>query len=359
MQSSEGTGIAVGGLFLAQTVPRLLGPLAGAVADRSDLRRLMIAADCGGAALFALLALLPPFGMLLALAAAASLLQAAYSPARGAMIAGLVEPHEVPTAYAVENTAFNLQVAVGPVVGGLLVAAAGARWALAVDAATFAAAAVLIARMRAGEPAREGGPRASVVGDARDGVAYAMANPVARAVTLSLLVAVAFLALDNVALPFLVRDTLGGGAAAYGLASGAFGVGMLAASLTLAFRPGRSPAAVYLTGLATSGAGAIATGLAPAVGAAIAFEGAAGIGNGLENVADNTLIQRHVPRPMLGRVFGLVGSAAYAGQGLAALVGGVYLDLTSPRAVLVTGGLGGLGALALALRPLLRSERSG
>jgi MFS family permease len=127
---------------------------------------------------------------------------------------------------------------------------------------------------------------------------------------------------------------------------------MLAGSLALALRPGRSPSAVYLSGLAISGGGAIATGLSPAVGAAIALQGAAGVGNGLENVANNTLIQRHVPARMLGRVFGLAGSAAYAGQGIAALLGGFYVDLTSPRTAFITGGIGGLGALALALRPL-------
>jgi MFS family permease len=83
VQSTQGTGVAVGALLLAQTVPRLLGPLAGALADRSDLRRLMVGADTGGAAIFALLALLPPFGLILAGGALASVMQAAYSPARG------------------------------------------------------------------------------------------------------------------------------------------------------------------------------------------------------------------------------------------------------------------------------------
>jgi MFS family permease len=186
-----------------------------------------------------------------------------------------------------------------------------------------------------------------------------MGNPVVRALVLTLLVAVAFLGVDNVALPFLVRDTLGGGPAAYGLASGAFGIGMLAASVGLAFRPGRSTAAVYLTGLVVSGIGSIATGLAPAVGAAVALQGVAGFGNGADNVANNTLIQRYTSPAMLGRVFGLVSSAAYAGAGLAALLGGIYLDLTSPRTVFITGGVGALAALALAIRPLLRAERRG
>ncbi len=272
------------------------------------------------------------------------------------MIANLVEPAEVGTAYAIENTTFNLQVAIGPLIGGVLVAAGGADLALAIDALTFAASAAIVSRVRS-RRAAVAEARGGLVAETREGIAYTLRHPVARALTISLFIAVSFLALDDVALPFLVRDTLGGGPVAYGLAFGAFGIGMLAASLALAFRPGRSPAGVYLTGLAVSGAGGIATGAAPGIGAAVAFQGGAGIGNGLENVASNTLIQRHVAPAMLGRVFGLVGTAAYAGSGIAALIGGLYLDATSPRVVLITGGAGGLLALALVLRPLLRAER--
>jgi len=358
VQSTEGTGIAVGALFVAQTVPRLLGPMAGAVADRVDLRRLMVACDAGGAVLFAFLAALPSLGVTLALWAAANLLQAAYSPARSSLIAGLVADDEVPTAYALENTAFNLQVAIGPVIGGALVAAAGAGWALGVDAITFAVAAALIARVPFRKPPTEP-ERPGLIAETRAGLAYAARNPVARTLTITLAIAVGFLAVDNVALPFLIRDTLNGGPAAYGLASGAFGIGMLAASVALAFRPGRSAAAIYLGGLAASGAGSIATGFAPTVAAAVALQAGTGVGNGLDNVGSNTLVQRHVPAAMLGRIFGLVGTAAYAGSGAAALLGGLYLDLTSPRTVFITGGIGALAALALAVGPLRRSEAVG
>lgn len=353
VQSTEGTGIAVGALLLAETVPRLLGPLAGAFADRSDLRRLMVGCDLGQAAAFGLLALLPSFGVILALGAIANALQAMYSPARSTLLPELVEPAELPTAYALENTAFNLQVAVGPIIGGLLVAASGAQLALAVDAATFVVAALLISRLRTSRAAREHSESASLLAETREGIEHVLGNRVARTVTLTLLALVAFLGLEDVALPFLVRDTLGGGPAAYGIASGAFGIGMLAGSLYLAFRPARSSSTVYLAGIATGGAGAVATGLSPGVGAAVAFQGACGVGNGLENVANNTLIQRHVPRAMLGRVFGVIGSAAFAGQGFSALLGGVVLDATSPRTVLIIGGIGGLAVFALAIRPLL------
>jgi MFS family permease len=212
---------------------------------------------------------------------------------------------------------------------------------------------LLISRVRFTRPVAV--ERTGIWREVRDGVGFAFGNPVIRALTITLFMAVSFLALADVALPFLIRDVLGGGPAAYGVATGAFGVGMLAASLTLAFRPGTSPARVYLAGLATSGVGALVTGASPNLGSAIAFQGGAGVGNGIENVASTTLTQRHVPPEMLGRVFGMLATAAYAGQAVASLLGGFYLDLTSPRTVLITSGVGGLAALALAVGPLRRA----
>jgi MFS family permease len=345
----------VGTLFLAQALPRLLGPFGGALSDRTDLRRLMVACDIAGAIVFGLLALLPPFAIIVLLAAAGTALQAPYSPARTTFIAALVAQDETSTAYAIENTAFNLQVAIGPVIGGLLFAAFGASTALAIDAASFLVSALLISRVpfeRAVVVERTG-----IWREVRDGMRFAFGDPVIRMLTITFFMTIGFFALADVALPFLIRETLGGGPAAYGFATGAFGVGMLTASLTLAFRPGSSPSRVYLTGVTTSGVGALVTGASPSLGAAIAFQGAAGVGNGIENVASTTLTQRHVPPEMLGRVFGMLATAAYGGQAIASFLGGFYLDLTSPRTVMVTAGVGALLALALAIGPLTRAHR--
>jgi MFS family permease len=71
-----------------------------------------------------------------------------------------------------------------------------------------------------------------------------------------------------------------------------------------------------------------------------------GFGNGLENIAADTLIQQAVPREMLGRVFGLVTTAAFGGSTLAYAAGGPLLDLSSPRAVFLIAGAGILAVTA-------------
>jgi hypothetical protein len=57
---SEGIGVAVGLLLLVETLPRLLGPFAGALADRAYRRWFMILCDLGQAVLIGSVALTLP-----------------------------------------------------------------------------------------------------------------------------------------------------------------------------------------------------------------------------------------------------------------------------------------------------------
>jgi MFS family permease len=236
-------------------------------------------------------------------------------------------------------------VALGPVLGGLLVAVLGFRGALAANAATFAVSAMLLTQLpplRA--PAREEPAGFLAVGV--EGLRFAWGTPIVRAMVIALFLGVAFAAVDNVALVFLVRETLRSGPVAFGLVGGAYGVGMLTGSLGLSWR-GTSAAAtpLFVVGWLASGAGTILTGLAPIVFVAAVAQAVAGFGNGVQNVTIDTLIQGAVPREMLGRMFGLVATAPVAGATLANGLGGVLLDVTSPRTVFLIGGIGVLVVL--------------
>ena len=135
-----------------------------------------------------------------------------------------------------------------------------------------------------------------------------------------------------------------------------FGVGMILAAGALVFR--RRPLdPVRLTVIATglSGIGNLATGLAPNVAAGAAAQGVGGVGNGFQNVATDTLLQDRVPREMLGRVFGLIGTAAQVGQVAALAVAAVALEFFSPRAVFIASGLAILVVTGLLGRMLSRA----
>ena len=106
------------------------------------------------------------------------------------------------------------------------------------------------------------------------------------------------------------------------------------------------------------GVATIATGVAPLIAIAALAQGVGGFGNGLQNVAADTLIQRAVPHEMLGRVFGVVSTAAFAGSTLAYAAGGVLLDLTSPRTVFLIAGSGILAVTAVMWVVIRREARS-
>jgi len=347
-----GTGGAVGLLLLAQALPRLLGPLTGTLADRVDQRRLLLACDVAQALLFGLIALaLPPFPLLVGLVALASVLATVSQPAGRGALPALVDADDLTAANALLGAGVQASFSLGPALGGLIVAALGVRGALAADALTFVLSAGLLTRLPALPPAPGtpgDAPAPGVLRETGLGLAFVARHRTARAVALGLFLTVAFAALDNVALVFLARRSLHATARDYGLLASAYGVGMVLASLLILRRSNRStPAALFLLGVALQGIGTALTGLAPALAAAIVTQGMAGVGNSLENLGTTTLIQRTVPRPLLGRAFGIVFSAASIAEAVAYAAGGVLLGLISPRAVFVLAGVGVLAALVI------------
>ena len=214
----------------------------------------------------------------------------------------LVEDDELLLANSLTGVASNLYVAVGPLVGGLLFAAGGAGAALLFNAATFLASALLTWTLAPLPPAdRDGGhERESVLAATRTGLRHAFANPVTRVATLALLFMFAFVSIDNVALVFLVRDTLGGGSAAYGAVSAIFGAGMLIGSVGVMRWLRTPPTLLFGLALALSSVGTLATGIAPGILLVAVAQLAAGGGNGIEIVASETISSSTSPATCSG-----------------------------------------------------------
>jgi MFS family permease len=350
---------AVGGLLLAEAIPGFLSPALGAVADRRpDRRVLMIQCELGQAVLYgAIAAWMPDYAWLLVLVAAATLFSRTFSAASKSSIPALVAREDLLSANALINTVFNLQVALGPAIGGLLVAVSGgSRTAIAIDAASFAVSGLLMLGLpripRAAGDSVDGGFGSEV----RQGLAYIWRDPLLRVLIGAMFAFVMFASLDNVAVVFLVRNVLGDGPFAYGAASSAFGIGMIVGALGLVRRwSAVHPATIVLVGMLFTGCGNLLVGVAPAIGFVIVFMALAGVGNGIGLVGEDTLLQRHVPEHLLGRVFGAVGSAIFLGSSVAYAGGGVLVDVTSARTALIVSGIAVFGVAALAWPALSRA----
>jgi MFS family permease len=104
------------------------------------------------------------------------------------------------------------------------------------------------------------------------------------------------------------------------------------------------------------GFGALGTAAAPSLLFAAAGQFVSGIGNGVEVGCVDTLLQRSVAKPVLGRVVANVYGAASLAAGLAYAVSGPLLDRSSPRALFGIVGAGCLFA-AMVTALLLRTTR--
>jgi MFS family permease len=350
LEMSTGQALAVAFLLIAaDSVPGLFGPLTGVVSDRFDLRRVLVGCDVAqGLLTLAIAVLLPPLPVLLVLVGLRGVAAQVFQPAARSAVPVLVPDKDLETANsALGAGTFGLE-AVGPLLAAALLPLLGTHGLLYVDAATFAVSAVLLARL----PAL---PRA-VTGSTgtRAGLAYLWRTPVVRAIGLGFVAVVLFSGVDDVALVFLARDELGAGEGATALLYAGVGIGLAAGYPLLARFGARTGSAVLIVaGFGISSAGNLLTGLAWAVGAALALQTVRGLGLAAIDVGVNTHLQRLVPADMQGRVFGNLYGAVGVAAGLSYVLGGALLALTDARVTFVVAGAGGIlatAATAIALR---------
>lgn len=358
--ASSGPG-AVSLVLVATMLPMLASPLAGAVADRVDQRRLLASCEAGQGVIYAIMAVTrPPLAVLLPLVVLASAFATFGSPAGKSAVRRLVPEQRRPQANALMGLAMNLQIIAGPAVGGVLAGLSGVSIAFGVNAASFAISALLltglgplapVARAAAGATAAK--PR--LLDDTRAGLKYSAENRVVRGLAIGSLIFVTFAAVDNVALVFLVKRALHGSGTEFGLMSAAFGVGMVAASLALSAKAGSRSAGFWLMGGIVAGAaGTVATGLAPTAVLAGAGQVIAGAGNTADLVGTDTLVQQRVPAELMGRAFGSVYGAAQLAGVLSSVIAGPLVALAGARAAFVIAGAGALLGL-IVLVPALRA----
>ncbi len=348
---TEGSGSAVALLLLVgDFTPTLLSPFSGALSDRLDRRRLMIASELMQGATIATIALVAmPLVAILALVALRTIMAGIFQPASRSAVTSLVPGDRLEHANAALGFGTHGFDLIGPLVGAALLPLVGIRGMLVADSLTFVVSAMLLSRLPS-LPAvpLDAGSRLSFLRDAQEGLRALWRIRPLRVLTIGFCAAVAFTGADDVSLVFLAQDALGGGEAASSLLYAGAGTGLLIGFATIAGVGGRvSLVTMALAGFAVSCSGNLLTGIAWSIPAAFAFQAVRGLGISMVEVGVNTIVQRVVPPDMQGRafanVYGFIGLAA----GVSYVVGGPLLDATGPRLVLVLGGAGGLVATAL------------
>ena len=222
----------------AVTLPVFLTALpAGAIADIVDRRRLLLVTQSwmllSAAALAALTymdAVTP--GLLLLLTFSLGLGTAINMPAWQAIQPELVPRREFPQAVALGSASVNVGRAVGPAIGGILVAVAGSEAVFALNAVSFLGILVVLGTWRR-ERSESDLPTEHLAGAVRAGLRYVRNSPALRAVLARsatfMIAASSFLAL----LPVVARSELDLSAAGFGALLTCFGAGAVIATGTL------------------------------------------------------------------------------------------------------------------------------
>jgi MFS family permease len=310
------------GLVLAAGVFPLVGSVlvGGVVADRTSRRAVMVVADLvrvasQGAMAALLIAGEAEVWTLALLAGITGTATGFFNPASTGLLPQVVPAEQLQLANALRSSAISAGEILGPLAAGVLVATAGAGWAIAADAATFAVSAVCLVLLRA--PARAAAPSSSFVADLREGwVAFRSRRWVWTVV--------AYFAIGNIlwgawnGLGPVVADRDLGGATAWSVVLAAVGVGALAGSLVATqVKPRRPLVFVALTdGLFALPLAFLAAAPPVAVLACGALLAGAGMTLGM-SVWESTL-QRHIPGESLSRVssYDWFGSLAFYPLGL-------------------------------------------
>jgi predicted MFS family arabinose efflux permease len=238
MLTLTGSAAYVALVSTAGSLPIMLfAVLAGAVGDLVDRRRFLLVAQglmlaaavaLGG---LALAGLVTPW-TLLALIFALGIGQAMTSPVWQTLQPELVDPPERTQAISLGAVNQNLARAIGPAIGGVILAATSAGTVFLVNAATFLAVIAVIAawhgtRMPAALPREH-------VGEAiRAGGRYVAASPVLRVILVRALLFIFFASSIWALLPLAARSQLHLGSGGYGLLLGCVGIGAVAGALLL------------------------------------------------------------------------------------------------------------------------------
>jgi predicted MFS family arabinose efflux permease len=349
-----GSATDLGYVLAAGWAPQVVFILVGGVlGDRLPRTLVMVGANvlsaaAQGAAAALLLAGVAQVWQLALLAAVRGTATALFFPAAQAVVPEIVETELLQPANALIRLAQNGSTVLGAGVGGILVAAAGPGWAIAFDAATYLASALILVWIRVTRVVREAGQ--TIVRDLIEGWNEFRSREwlwvIVVCASVGNLVATASFGVLG---PLIAKLYLGG-AAAYGAILAAQGAGFIAGGvLSLRWRPQRPLLVSVLFLLPTAAEIACYAAVREtAVIAAVAF--VAGLGLEVFGVNWITALQQHVPRQVLSRVssYDALGSFVFIPLGL--VIAGplaARLGVTETLWLFLAIGLASVGAALL------------
>lgn len=303
-----GSGLALGIATALQFIPIvLLGPHAGVMVDRWNRRRLVLVAQSVAGGLAAAMGLLTLTGvvriwMVWVGALLVGCVDAFHSPARQVFSAELVRADLVANAVALTTAVTVSARAIGPAVGGLLVAGVGIGPCYLINAASYGVGAASIVAMNP-RRLRVEPPQPRAGGQVMAGLRHVRQHPVLLAV-LVMVAVVGIFGSNFQLLLTLLASASGQGPALYGVMMSCLGSGMVLGTLLSAGWHRPTTRGVGLLALVMGGA-YLLTALAPDLALVLAAVAVLGVVTGMFLASSFGVLQLHAGPGMRGRVMAL------------------------------------------------------
>ncbi len=235
-----GSPVAVGALALVQTLPvTALALVGGAVADRVDLKRMIVGCETVLALVAATLAVLALTDViaawqLYALGLVQGVALALDAPARHTLVFRIVGREDLPNAVGLSSGLGTTARIVGPALGGVVVATAGAGVAFAANAVSYVVVIGAILAMRITPRPTAMGAGTPILKGVVETFRFAFSERRVTVAFFAVLLVGTFSFNFDVLLPLLANRTLGEGAEVFGLIASVFGCGALCGAMIVA-----------------------------------------------------------------------------------------------------------------------------
>ncbi len=335
-----------------------IGPWAGALAERSDRRKLLIWMQVALALQAALLGVVVLSGsmtttLLFIFSALLGVATAIDGPARQSFVSDLVDRAELPNAVALNSTSFNTARLIGPAAAGFIIAAWGTGWVFLLNAATFGLMIVALLRIHT-RVTRVEKEQARV----SDGVKFVLGHSDLLFVILLAGLVSMFVLNFQMTIAVMATEQFAVGAQTYGILASVMAIGSLAGALLAARRGRTSLRIVTFSALGLAG-GSVIAGLSPNAwwfGASLVVCGIAALSM---MTGANAYLQTHSGSKHRSRVMALYLAIFFGTTPIGAPLAGWLADFAGPRASLVVPGILAAiatGALVIWFRHRSRTE---
>ena len=329
--------------FAGQFPMLIVSPFAGVVADRLDRRSILFVTQTlmmASATMFAILTLTHAVGIwhIVALAALTGTANAFDVPTRQSFTIEMVGRADLPRAIALNSIMFNGARLIGPAIAGMLVAAVGEGWCIALNAVSYIAvlAGLGLMQLERQPPRAESHP----LTDLREGFNYVATHREMRTLLLLLASSSLFGSSYLSLMPVFARDILHGDSRLLGFLMTAVGAGALSGALLITRLPRAWLERVPFLAAGFFGASLVAFSQSDNLALSLALLVPAGFGMMMMGISTNTLVQGSVDDAMRGRVMayyvmafiGMVPLSAFAAGWLSHRIG-------APDALAIGGAL--------------------